>query len=54
MSSGAIERVGAYWVAREREMADLVSGHRSRMVLTSVRFDTNLADELFSIRYLER
>jgi len=54
MSSGAVEKIKGYWVAREREMHDLAADHRSRMVLTNVRFDTGLSDELFTTRYLER
>jgi len=54
LSSSGLEKIGAYWIAKEREMTDLLSGHRSRMVLSSVRFDTNLGDDLFSTRYLER
>lgn len=54
LTSSGIEKIGGYWIAREREMADLASGHRTRMVLSSIRFDTNLSDDLFSTRYLER
>jgi outer membrane lipoprotein-sorting protein len=54
MSSAAVEQIKGYWVAREREMHDLAADHRSRMVLTNLRFDTGLSDELFTTRYLER
>ncbi len=54
MTSAAVEKIKGYWVAKEREMHDLASDHRSRMVLTNIRFDTGLSDELFTTRYLER
>jgi outer membrane lipoprotein-sorting protein len=54
MTSAAVEKIKGYWVAREREMHDLAADHRSRMVLTNIRFDSGLADELFTTRYLER
>jgi outer membrane lipoprotein-sorting protein len=54
LTSSTVEKIKGYWVAREREMHDLTANHRTRMVLTDVRFDTALADELFTTRYLER
>ena len=54
LTSSAVEKIKGYWVAREREMHDLASNHRTRMVLTNIRFDSGLADEVFSTRYLER
>lgn len=54
LTGGAVEKIDGYWLAREREMHDLGTGHRSRMVLTNLRFDSGLSDELFTTRYLER
>jgi outer membrane lipoprotein-sorting protein len=54
LTSSAVEKIKSYWVAREREMHDLASNHRTRMVLTNIRFDSGLSDELFTTRYLER
>jgi outer membrane lipoprotein-sorting protein len=54
LTSGAVEKIKSYWVAREREMHDILADHRSRMVLTNIRYDTGLPDELFTTRYLER
>ena len=54
LSSGTVEKIKGYWVAREREMHDLASNHRTRMVLNNIRFDSGLSDELFTTRYLER
>lgn len=54
LTTGAVEKIKGYWVAREREMHDIATDHRSRMVLTNIRFDSGLSDELFTTRYLER
>jgi hypothetical protein len=54
LTSSGVERIKGYWVALEREMHDLSSNHRTRMVLTNLRFDSGLGDELFTTRYLER
>jgi outer membrane lipoprotein-sorting protein len=54
LTSTRIELIDGYWTAREHEMQDLVSGHRTLMVMSDIRFDTGLEDALFSQRTLER
>ncbi len=54
LTSRSIERIGGYWIAREMEMEDLRSGHRTRLLVQEVRFDTGVADGFFSQRTLER
>jgi outer membrane lipoprotein-sorting protein len=54
MRSERVEKVGRYWVAREREMENIARGHKSRMIVTSLKFDSGLSDELFTTRALER
>jgi outer membrane lipoprotein-sorting protein len=54
MTSDRIEKIGQYWVAREREMLNVATGHRTRMIITNVKFDSGIADEVFTTRYLER
>ncbi len=49
-----IEKVGNYWVAFETEMKDVKKEHTTRMVLEDVKFDTNLSDDIFTLRNLER
>ncbi len=49
-----IEKSGAYWIAREREMTDLRTGHRTLFATTSISFDTGLKDEEFTVRSLEK
>lgn len=47
-----VEKVNGYLTARETEMRDLISGHTTRMLITSVQFDTGIPDERFTERYL--
>jgi outer membrane lipoprotein-sorting protein len=54
LTSTRIEKIDGYWTAREHEMHDLASGHRTLMVISEIRFDTGLEDALFSQRTLER
>jgi outer membrane lipoprotein-sorting protein len=54
LTSGRLEQIGGYWVAREREMTDVVKNHRSLMIVDKAVFDSGLSDEIFTTRYLER
>lgn len=54
MVQDKLEKIGAYWVAREAEMKDLQAGTSSKMFFTEVKFDQGLADEIFTERYLAR
>lgn len=49
-----IEKIGNYWVAIESEMKDLRKNHTTKLILEDVKFDTNLSDDIFTIRNLER
>ena len=49
-----IEKVDNYWTSKESEMNDLKDEHRTKMILTEVKFDTGLEDRLFTQRYLKR
>lgn len=54
LTSAGIEKIDGFWTARERTMEDVASGHRTRMVMKNVRFNTGLADDVFTTRNLER
>lgn len=54
LTSRRIELIDGYWTAREHEMHDLITGHRTLMVMSNIHFDTGLEDALFSQRTLER
>ncbi len=49
-----IEKVGNYWIAFETEMKDVKRNHATRLILEDVKVDTNLSDDIFTIRNLER
>jgi outer membrane lipoprotein-sorting protein len=49
-----IQKVGNYWVAFETEMRDVKKNHTTRMLLDDIKFDTNLSDDIFTVRNLER
>ncbi|MBS4015337.1 MAG: outer membrane lipoprotein-sorting protein [Candidatus Latescibacteria bacterium] len=52
MTSDKIEKVDGFWVAKESFMEDLKSGHKTRMILQDVKFNTNIAADKFTERYL--
>ena len=54
LTQRGLERRDGYWFARELEMEDLRSGHRTRLVVREIRFDVGLSDDFFSRRTLER
>jgi outer membrane lipoprotein-sorting protein len=49
-----IEQVDGYWVSIESEMEDLKAKHKTRMILTDVKFDSGLTDDEFTTRQLSR
>ncbi|MCS7228916.1 MAG: outer membrane lipoprotein-sorting protein [Candidatus Kryptonium sp.] len=49
-----IQKIGNYWVALETEMKDIKKNHTTKLVLEDVKFDTNLSDDIFTVRNLER
>ena len=54
MVQDKLEQINVYWIAREAEMRDLQAGTSSKMFFTEVKFDSGLADEIFTERYLAR
>jgi len=49
-----IEQIDGYWIALESEMKDQQAGTATSMIFTEVKFDTGLADDIFTERYLSR
>ncbi|PKM99604.1 MAG: hypothetical protein CVU78_05380 [Elusimicrobia bacterium HGW-Elusimicrobia-2] len=49
-----IEKEGEYWIAKEVEMSDLKKDHKTKMIISEVKYDQDLKDELFTERYLKR
>jgi outer membrane lipoprotein-sorting protein len=54
LTGSRIEKIDGYWIAREQEMVDLSSDHRTRMILRDIRFDSGLSQDIFTERYLGR
>ncbi len=54
MERRKIVKESKYWVSKETEMSDLKKEHKTKMLITEVKFDQGLKDELFSQRYLKR
>jgi len=49
-----IESISKYWVSEEVEVKDLKDEHSTKMILSEIKFDTKLSDDLFTERNLEK
>lgn len=54
LTRSRIEKVRNYWIAFETEMKDVKKDHATKLILEDVKVDTNLSDDIFTIRNLER
>ena len=54
LSLDKIDKVGPYWISREMIMEDLKERRKTMLRLEEVKFDSGLADEIFTERYLMR
>lgn len=52
MTSEKIEKIDQFWVAKETTMEDFTSGRKTKMILEDVKFNTGIADNVFTERYL--
>ena len=48
------EKIGQYWNAKRIEMNDLSKDHKTIMLMSDVKYDSGLSDDLFSIRNLKK
>ncbi|MGQ9533705.1 MAG: outer membrane lipoprotein-sorting protein [bacterium] len=48
------EKIDGYYVAREAEMVDLRTDNRTRISLDSIKFDSGIADDIFTERFLTK
>ena len=48
------EKVGKYWNAKEIKMTDLRKNHKTKMLMSDVKYDTGLTDDEFTVRKLKR
>jgi len=46
------EKKGNFWYAASAEMTDLRNGHKTRMTMTNITFDSNLSDDIFTVKNL--
>ena len=48
------EKIGKYWNAKEIEMTDLRKNHKTKMIMSDVKYDTGLTDDEFTVRKLKQ
>jgi hypothetical protein len=48
------EKIGKYWNAKEIKMTDLKKKHKTKMIMSNVKYDIGLTDEDFSVRKLKQ
>jgi outer membrane lipoprotein-sorting protein len=49
-----IEKIGNYWTATDMLMTDMAKDHKTEMITTDIKFDTNIPDDDFSVRKLKQ
>jgi outer membrane lipoprotein-sorting protein len=52
-ASYSYQKSGKYWNAKEIVMKDLKTGHTTKMLSSSVEYDTGLSDDEFTVRKLK-
>ncbi len=52
MTRDKVEKIDGFWISKESMMEDLKSGHKTKMILEDVKFNTGIADSKFTERYL--
>jgi outer membrane lipoprotein-sorting protein len=48
------KKIGKYWNAEEIIMTDIKKKHKTKMIMSDVKYDTGLTDEDFSVRKLKQ
>jgi outer membrane lipoprotein-sorting protein len=48
------KRIGSYWNTQEIEMTDLKKNHKSKIIMSDVKYDSGLSDDDFSLRKLKQ
>ena len=49
-----LKKLTEYWISKEIEMKDLKDQHSSKMLLSEIKLDSKLSDDLFTERNLEK
>lgn len=47
-----VEKIGNYWTATDFTMTDIKANHKTRMIFSNIKYDSNLSDDEFSVRKL--
>ena len=48
------EKIEKYWNAKEIEMTDLRKNHKTKMIMSDVKYDLGLSDDEFTVRKLKQ
>ena len=48
------KKIGKYWNAEEIEMTDLKKNHKTKMIMSNVKYDQGLTDAEFTVRKLKQ
>jgi outer membrane lipoprotein-sorting protein len=48
------KKIGNYWNTQEIEMTDLKKNHKSKIIMSDVKYDSGLSEEDFSLRKLKQ
>jgi len=48
------KKIGKYWNAEEIEMIDLKKKHKTKMIMSDVKYDTGYTDDKFTVRKLKQ
>ena len=48
------EKIGEYWNAKEIEMTNLKKNHKTKMIMSDVKYDQGLSDDEFTVRKLKQ
>jgi outer membrane lipoprotein-sorting protein len=47
------EKKGSYWYAKEVEMTDLKKEHSTKIIMTDIKFDQGLSDDIFTVENMQ-
>ena len=54
LNNKEIEKVDGYWVSKEMTMTDLKKNHKTKMILSDVKYDIGFSDDEFTVRKLKQ
>ncbi len=54
MTTEDIEQIEGYWTAKTTTMHDIKINHKTKMILEDIKYDSGIAESVFTERYLEK